>query len=251
VGSVKRWFKEDELSTRARRVASRPFASTEPCGDERTRTADPLLAKQVLYQLSYVPVFTFGNSEHALHTLPQPKKTLQLPSATELRGWVDPRCTVRRRSREDRAVQRLIDLVQRHDVALGTLPDNRERGSFHAGDTSPFPAFTVPFGAAHERQQIKSRDNDEQHAIAHHEGAVLEHPTDVRVKAVRWAMDSATGSGSGSALGSDWASGWGRAPPAALRPCLGRGPGRCTLSDTASRCTARTPPIRTTFGADR
>jgi hypothetical protein len=24
-------------------------------GDERTRTADPLLAKQVLYQLSYVP----------------------------------------------------------------------------------------------------------------------------------------------------------------------------------------------------
>ena len=27
-----------------------------PGGDERTRTADPLLAKQVLYQLSYVPV---------------------------------------------------------------------------------------------------------------------------------------------------------------------------------------------------
>ena len=25
-------------------------------GDERTRTADPLLAKQVLYQLSYAPV---------------------------------------------------------------------------------------------------------------------------------------------------------------------------------------------------
>jgi hypothetical protein len=30
----------------------------EECGDERTRTADPLLAKQVLYQLSYVPAFT-------------------------------------------------------------------------------------------------------------------------------------------------------------------------------------------------
>jgi hypothetical protein len=29
-------------------------------GDERTRTADPLLAKQVLYQLSYVPVFACG-----------------------------------------------------------------------------------------------------------------------------------------------------------------------------------------------
>src|SRR5688572_24398783 len=32
------------------------------CGDERTRTADPLLAKQVLYQLSYVPVLTCGNA---------------------------------------------------------------------------------------------------------------------------------------------------------------------------------------------
>jgi hypothetical protein len=30
-------------------------------GDERTRTADPLLAKQVLYQLSYVPILTCGN----------------------------------------------------------------------------------------------------------------------------------------------------------------------------------------------
>jgi hypothetical protein len=32
-------------------------------GDERTRTADPLLAKQVLYQLSYVPLFTWGNAK--------------------------------------------------------------------------------------------------------------------------------------------------------------------------------------------
>jgi hypothetical protein len=32
-------------------------------GDERTRTADPLLAKQVLYQLSYVPLFACGDSE--------------------------------------------------------------------------------------------------------------------------------------------------------------------------------------------
>ena len=29
-------------------------------GDERTRTADPLLAKQVLYQLSYVPEIRRG-----------------------------------------------------------------------------------------------------------------------------------------------------------------------------------------------
>ena len=31
------------------------FAHRRSSGDERTRTADPLLAKQVLYQLSYVP----------------------------------------------------------------------------------------------------------------------------------------------------------------------------------------------------
>jgi hypothetical protein len=36
------------------RGASRQ-GSTSRSGDERTRTADPLLAKQVLYQLSYVP----------------------------------------------------------------------------------------------------------------------------------------------------------------------------------------------------
>ena len=33
--------------------------TTSISGDERTRTADPLLAKQVLYQLSYVPVGGF------------------------------------------------------------------------------------------------------------------------------------------------------------------------------------------------
>jgi hypothetical protein len=35
-------------------------------GDGGTRTRDFLLAKQVLYQLSYVPVFTFENSEQRL-----------------------------------------------------------------------------------------------------------------------------------------------------------------------------------------
>jgi hypothetical protein len=43
-------------------------------GDERTRTADPLLAKQVLYQLSYVPLFACGDSE------PRP--------STRLRQWI-------------------------------------------------------------------------------------------------------------------------------------------------------------------
>src|SRR5919106_6517906 len=39
--------------------------STSDCvgGDERTRTADPLLAKQVLYQLSYVPASTCKNAD--------------------------------------------------------------------------------------------------------------------------------------------------------------------------------------------
>jgi hypothetical protein len=36
-------------------------------GDERTRTADPLLAKQVLYRLSYVPASTeFGTDDVSL-----------------------------------------------------------------------------------------------------------------------------------------------------------------------------------------
>jgi hypothetical protein len=35
-----------------------PSTWTFTGGDERTRTADPLLAKQVLYQLSYVPLGT-------------------------------------------------------------------------------------------------------------------------------------------------------------------------------------------------
>ena len=36
-------------------MVKHPCDQRFPSGDERTRTADPLLAKQVLYQLSYVP----------------------------------------------------------------------------------------------------------------------------------------------------------------------------------------------------
>ena len=39
------------------RGASRPRPSLSGGGDERVRTDDPLLAKQVLSQLSYTPVF--------------------------------------------------------------------------------------------------------------------------------------------------------------------------------------------------
>ena len=35
-------------------------AETDSGGDKRIRTADPLLAKQVLYQLSYTPIMKKG-----------------------------------------------------------------------------------------------------------------------------------------------------------------------------------------------
>jgi hypothetical protein len=41
-------------------------------GDERTRTADPLLAKQVLYQLSYVPPSPPGCRKRGRQVAPAP-----------------------------------------------------------------------------------------------------------------------------------------------------------------------------------
>jgi hypothetical protein len=46
-------------------VDAEPADLRRGCGDERTRTADPLLAKQVLYQLSYVPVLTWRALERS------------------------------------------------------------------------------------------------------------------------------------------------------------------------------------------
>ena len=37
-------------------------------GDEQARTVDPLLAKQVLFQLSYTPVFFYGRKLSAFET---------------------------------------------------------------------------------------------------------------------------------------------------------------------------------------
>jgi hypothetical protein len=45
----------DNDSRRRETLENGPSTSGILGGDERTRTADPLLAKQVLYQLSYVP----------------------------------------------------------------------------------------------------------------------------------------------------------------------------------------------------
>ena len=37
-------------------------------GDDGTRTHDPLLAKQVLFQLSYIPMLTCGFASHTPRT---------------------------------------------------------------------------------------------------------------------------------------------------------------------------------------
>jgi hypothetical protein len=113
----------------------------------------------VLYQLSYVPVFTFGNSEPRPHTpLPQAKKDSTAPIADGARGCIDSPLRCARRSLEDRPFQRLIDVVQRHDVALGTLRASRERGISHAGDTLPFLAFAVATKMTGNITQLGSPD---------------------------------------------------------------------------------------------
>ena len=43
------------ITVTPRRTARTPTAPGTPGGDGRNRTDDPLLAKQVLYQLSYIP----------------------------------------------------------------------------------------------------------------------------------------------------------------------------------------------------
>ena len=45
-------------------------------GDKRVRTADPLLAKQVLSQLSYTPVLSTQKSSQTAANLKQHKDTL-------------------------------------------------------------------------------------------------------------------------------------------------------------------------------
>ena len=50
-----RWFPTRPLVFPASAIAVRRTG-----GDERVRTDDPLLAKQVLSQLSYTPIFTWG-----------------------------------------------------------------------------------------------------------------------------------------------------------------------------------------------
>ena len=49
----KKFYKPLSANTRVR-----PYIIAHPCGDERNRTADILLAKQTLYQLSYIPLPT-------------------------------------------------------------------------------------------------------------------------------------------------------------------------------------------------
>jgi hypothetical protein len=52
-------------------------------GDDGTRTHDPLLAKQVLFQLSYIPMLTCGfASHHASNTVTQ-----RLTAAQDRMAW--------------------------------------------------------------------------------------------------------------------------------------------------------------------
>jgi hypothetical protein len=54
-------------------------------GDDGTRTHDPLLAKQVLFQLSYIPVLTCGfASHHASGTVAQHSNS----TITAAREWL-------------------------------------------------------------------------------------------------------------------------------------------------------------------
>jgi hypothetical protein len=58
------------LATQRYRPMSMPASTGDLLlgGDERTRTADPLLAKQVLYQLSYVPLLSCDDGNTLLGT---------------------------------------------------------------------------------------------------------------------------------------------------------------------------------------
>ena len=46
----------NSIAFRSATLQRRPLLETTPPGDDRDRTGDPLLAKQVLSQLSYAPV---------------------------------------------------------------------------------------------------------------------------------------------------------------------------------------------------
>ena len=48
-----------------------------PGGDEQNRTVDPLLARQVLSQLSYTPILWCAKGEFPLHLFERPLQGLQ------------------------------------------------------------------------------------------------------------------------------------------------------------------------------
>ena len=65
------------------------------CGDGRARTGDPLLAKQVLSQLSYIPEGP-GGGPFWIRTRDLTVISRAL-SPTELKARGEPRCPARRR----------------------------------------------------------------------------------------------------------------------------------------------------------
>jgi hypothetical protein len=114
-------------------------------GDERTRTADPLLAKQVLYQLSYVPVGICGNVEPRPCTSSRQRMTSQHltdGAGCEPRTRAFPRGKCRRRPDDGGVVPSSPSSSRQHPRGddLGPTP-RRVRSS---------PAFRAPTSGEHQ-----------------------------------------------------------------------------------------------------
>jgi hypothetical protein len=116
-----------------------PSTWTFTGGDERTRTADPLLAKQVLYQLSYVPVSTCGNVEPRPCTAPPKADDFSAPdgrSRCEPRTRAFPRGKCRRRPDDGGVVPSSPSSSRQHPRADDPGPTSRRVGSSPASSST-------------------------------------------------------------------------------------------------------------------
>jgi hypothetical protein len=108
-------------------------------GDERTRTADPLLAKQVLYQLSYVPVGTCGNVEPRPCTQHRQRMTSQHltnGAGCEPRTRAFPRGKCRRRPDDGGVDPSSPSSSRQHPRADDPRPTSRRVGSSPASSST-------------------------------------------------------------------------------------------------------------------
>jgi hypothetical protein len=63
-------------------------------GDDGTRTHDPLLAKQVLFQLSYIPMLTCGFGLHCTPSTVARRSNGTITAAQDRMAWAPPRRAV-------------------------------------------------------------------------------------------------------------------------------------------------------------